>query len=83
MTALPVAQDRVKHANDSADLYFARKPTGKESNRTQTVPGKGWNIILHLSGPLDPFFDKTWRPGDIELVKCTNDVELGRAVANN
>jgi len=25
--------------------------------------------MLRLYGPLDPWFDKTWRPGEIEVVK--------------
>ena len=32
----------------------------------QTWPGKGWNVILRLYGPLQPCFDKTWKPGEIE-----------------
>ena len=32
----------------------------------QTVPGKKWFTILRLYGPLEPWFDKTWIPGDIE-----------------
>ncbi|NCS55312.1 MAG: DUF1214 domain-containing protein [Microcystis aeruginosa G13-05] len=35
----------------------------------QTNPGTGWNTILRLYGPLEPWFDKTWRPGEIELLK--------------
>jgi hypothetical protein len=38
-------------------------------NWIQTVPGKGWNTILRLYSPLEPFFLKTWRPSEIELVK--------------
>jgi hypothetical protein len=54
----------------SVDVYFGSKaPAGKESNWVQTVPGKGWNVILRLYGPLEPYFDKTWRPGEIELEK--------------
>ncbi len=54
----------------SVDLYFGpTAPAGKEANWTQTVPGKGWFALLRLYGPLDPWFDKTWRPGEIELVK--------------
>ena len=53
-----------------SDIYFAPKaPAGKESNWIQTVPSKSWWIILRLYGPLEPWFDKTWRPGEIELVK--------------
>jgi hypothetical protein len=53
----------------SFDLYFSpAAPAGKESNWIQTVPGKAWNTILRLYGPLEPFYDKTWKPGDPELV---------------
>jgi hypothetical protein len=36
---------------------------------TQTVPGKGWFAIFRLYGPLEPWFNKTWKPGEIEEVK--------------
>ena len=42
---------------------------GQASNGVQTMPGKGWNTILRLYGPLQAWFDKTWRPSEIELVK--------------
>jgi hypothetical protein len=59
-----------KNADGSYDLYFGPKaPSGKESNWVQTVPGKGWFTILRLYGPLEPWFNKTWQPGDIALVK--------------
>lgn len=58
------------NADGSVDLYFGPKaPTGKEANWIQTVPGKAWYGIFRLYGPLDPWFDKTWRPGEIEQVK--------------
>jgi hypothetical protein len=34
----------------------------------QTIPGKGWFMILRLYGTLEPWFNKTWRPGEFELV---------------
>jgi len=34
---------------------------GKGNNWLQTIPGKGWNTILRLYGPLEPWFNKTWR----------------------
>jgi hypothetical protein len=55
------------NADTSVDVYFGPKPPpGKESNWVQTWSGKGWNVILCLYGPLQPWFDKTWRPGEIE-----------------
>lgn len=54
----------------SVDVYFGpNAPDGKENNWVQTVPGKGWNVLLRLYGPLEPWFDKTWKPGEFELVK--------------
>ena len=50
-------------------LFGPKAPSGKESNWVQTWPGKGWNIILRLYGPMQPFFDKTWRPSEIQEVR--------------
>ena len=57
------------NADGSADVYFGPKaaPPGDENNWVQTVPGRSWNVILRLYGPEKAFFDKTWRPGEIEL----------------
>jgi len=42
-------------------------PAGHEKNWVQTLPGKGYNVALRLYGPLEPWFDQSWRPGDPEL----------------
>ena len=63
--------DRGVKANDdgSYDIYFGpTAPEGKESNWIQTVPGKGWNVILRFYGPLESWFDQTWKPGEIEAI---------------
>ena len=58
------------NADGSVDVYFGPKaPAGKENNWIQTIPGKGWFMLLRLYGPLEPWFDKTWKPGEIELSK--------------
>jgi hypothetical protein len=57
------------NADGSIDLYFGpQAPEGKANNWIQTVAGKAWFAILRLYGPLEPWFDKTWRPGEIELI---------------
>ena len=59
----------VHNKNGSVDIYFGPEaPKGKKSNWIQTVPGKGWFTILRLYSPLDAFFKKTWKPGEIELI---------------
>jgi hypothetical protein len=60
----------IVNADGSIDVYFGpNPPEGTKKNWVQTVPGKGWNIILRLYSPLEPWFDKTWRPGEIKPVK--------------
>jgi len=61
----------VPNADGSTTIYFSpeRPQEVKEGNWIQTDPNKGWFIILRLYSPLQSFFDKTWRPGEIELVK--------------
>jgi len=59
----------VQNEDGSYDIFIGPKaPVGMENNLIQTVPGKGWNVIFRLYGPLEPWFDKTWRPSDFELV---------------
>ena len=60
----------VINPDQSVDIYFGPvAPYGMENNWIQTIPGKGWFAMLRLYGPLEPWFDKKWRPGEIELVK--------------
>ena len=54
----------------SVDVYFGPEmPKGQDHNWIQTVPGKGWFPIFRFYGPLDPFYDKSWKLNDIEKVK--------------
>lgn len=65
------SQDEGVKVNEdgSVDVWFGPEaPEGVEHNWVQTIPGKGWFLILRLYGPLEPWFDRTWRPSEIELV---------------
>jgi hypothetical protein len=58
-----------ENPDGSIDLYFGpTAPDGTEPNWTQTVPGKGFFLILRLYGPLEPWFERTWQPGEVELL---------------
>lgn len=60
----------VINPDTSVDVWFGPKaPEGREANWIQTVPGKGWFLMLRIYGPLDPWFDKTWKPGEIKLIR--------------
>ena len=53
----------------TAGAVSTKAPKGHEDNWIQTIPGKSYNVLLRLYGPLEPWFDKTWKPGDLELVE--------------
>ena len=54
----------------STILYLGpTAPTGKTSNWMRTVPGKDYFVILRLYGPLEAAIDRSWKPGDLDLVK--------------
>ncbi|WP_200804641.1 DUF1254 domain-containing protein [Ferrimonas marina] len=59
----------VQNEDGSFDVYFGPEaPPGQENNWVQTIPGRGFNLIFRLYGPLEPWFDKTWRLADPELL---------------
>jgi hypothetical protein len=60
----------VVNPDTSVDVWFSpTAPRDHEANWVQTVPGKGWNVLFRLYGPLQPWFDKTWKPGEFEVVR--------------
>ncbi len=61
----------VASPDGSTTVYFApEKPEGvAPGNWIQTIPDKGWWTILRLYSPLPSFFDKSWRPTEVELVE--------------
>jgi hypothetical protein len=57
------------NTDGSVDIYFGPKmPKGQEKNWISTVPKKGWFPIFRFYGPLEPFFDKSWKLNDVEKV---------------
>ena len=54
----------------STVVYFSpTQPDGvADGNWIQTDPDKSWFVALRLYSPLQSFFDKTWRPGELEPV---------------
>ncbi len=60
-----------QNEDGSIDVIFAPElPEGVDTrNWIQTIPGKSWFIIFRAYGPLEPWLDHSWRPGELELVK--------------
>jgi hypothetical protein len=60
----------VQNADGSWDIFFGPEALeGFENNWIQTIPGKGWNTIFRLYGPLEPWFDNEWYPSDAVLIE--------------
>ena len=55
----------------SITLYYGpEKPEGvPDGNYIKTLPDRGWFQIIRCYSPSKAFFDKTWRPGEVELLK--------------
>jgi hypothetical protein len=62
--------DMKANPDGSVTVWFApQAPKGHESNWVQTMPGKGMSVALRLYAPMEPWFDKSWKPGNFELVE--------------
>lgn len=57
-------------ADGSTTVTFApeRPSDSPEGNWIQTTEGKGFFAILRLYSPLPSYFDKSWRPSEIEVL---------------
>lgn len=67
--ALPVDQHHGQAATNpdgSTDIYFGPTSPGEGRNWLRALPDQGFFVILRLYGPTKAFFDKTWKPGDLE-----------------
>jgi hypothetical protein len=57
----------VQDAN--GDLHFGPEaPTGKEKNWVETIPGKAWFQLFRIYGPLQAWFDQTWKLNEFEPI---------------
>lgn len=56
------------NVDGSFDCYFGPELPGgvPEENWVQTTPHLGFFVYLRLYGPMEPWFEKSWMPGDPE-----------------
>jgi hypothetical protein len=53
----------------STDIHFGPDRPEDAANWLRTVPSRGFFVILRLYGPDRPYFDETWRPGDLTKIE--------------
>lgn len=63
------------NTDGSTTIYLGpRPPAGiKDGNWIATVAGKGYFVMIRFYGPLAPFFDKSWRPGEVEPARWVSE----------
>jgi hypothetical protein len=57
------------NTDGSIDIDFGPNSPGSSKNWLRTLPGKGFFVILRLYGPTKAFFEKSWKPSDLQPVK--------------
>ena len=63
------SNDNLKlNPDGSADLYFGPERPNGALNWIRTVSGRGWFGGFRFYSPTQAYFDKKWKPGDIEKV---------------
>ena len=69
--SLSSRMEKLQHNKDgSIDIYIGNKaPKGKESNFLKTVDKDGWFLYFRLYAPTEPFFDKSFKLPDFEMLK--------------
>ena len=59
-------QDLRYNDDGSVDLDFGpTQPETGDTNWIQTIAGQHWFSYFRFYGPLEPYFDRTWKLGDI------------------
>ncbi|UCH66349.1 MAG: hypothetical protein JSW63_04265 [Ignavibacterium sp.] len=58
-----------KHFEKFTDFSpFAIEILSPEGNYVKTVPNRGWFQIIRCYSPTKGFFDKSWRPREVEKI---------------
>jgi hypothetical protein len=56
--------------NGSVKTYVGPSPPdGYENNWVQSNPEKGFFVYLRLYGPLEAYYDRSWKMPDVQFVK--------------
>jgi hypothetical protein len=57
----------VYESDGSVGAWFGPEPVNENVNNwVKTIPGEHWYFVLRLYYPLDPWYNKKWRPGEVE-----------------
>jgi hypothetical protein len=73
-TGRQVMPDRLSECEPGGVMYSDRAQGPSCTGLAIKERGRRWRslmrlfVILRLYNPLQPFFDKTWRPGEIETI---------------
>lgn len=65
-----IRNDPAANPDGAIDIFFRpESPAGREANWLQTIPAKSRFVILRMYGPLEPRFERSWKPSDVSRVQ--------------
>ena len=56
--------------------FRPQPPAGTTGHWARTIPGRSFNLMFHLYGSVEPWFDQSWRPGDPEVVRHPGEAPI-------
>jgi Protein of unknown function (DUF1214) len=56
----------LQRSDGSIDLYFGPSTPNDKQNWIKTRPERGFFLYFRAYGPLQPFFDQTWKLNDVK-----------------
>ncbi len=70
MSVVNTYMDLPANEDGSIDVYFGPTPPPQgEKSWIKTKPGEGFFMYFRFYGPLEPFYDKSWKVNDVVKVK--------------
>jgi hypothetical protein len=57
--------ESIHNADGSVDLTMSPREPARPENWIQTIPGRHWFAYFRFYGPLEPYFDRSWKLDDI------------------
>jgi hypothetical protein len=70
MSAINSYMNLPTNADGSLDIYFGPTPPPQgEDNWIKTRADEGFFMYFRFYGPLEPFYDKSWKVNNVELIK--------------
>lgn len=71
------SSDLITNNDGRVTVWFGpQPPAGTTDHWAQTISGRSFNLMFRPCGPLEPWFDQSWRPRDPEVVRQPGEAPI-------